>query len=273
MLIAQISDMHVLRAGARLFGVLDTFGALARCVEHVNRLSTRPDAVLVTGDMTNDGEAADYAALVELLDRLAMPYYPIPGNHDDRERTRGAFRHLGVLPATGPLHYTVEHLPVRLVALDTVVPGETHGHLGADQLSWLDATLRAAPDRPTIVFLHHPPFATGIDHMDAIRLADADALRAVITRHPQVERVACGHLHRAIQVRWAGTVAVTAPSPAHQVALTLGPGDAARWIAEPPGVLLHLWQDGVGVVTHVSYVGDHGSLQRFDQPHVLAGAP
>ena len=204
MLIAQISDMHVLRAGTRLFGALDTFASLARCVEHVNRLPTRPDAVLVTGDMTNDGDVADYEALVALLDRLAMPYYPIPSNHDDRERVRWAFRHLGFLPTTGPLHYTVEHLPIRLIALDTVVPGHTHGHLGEAQLAWLEATLRVAPDRPTIVFLHHPPFPTGIDHMDAIRLTDADALGAVITRHAQVERVACGHLHRVIQVRWAG---------------------------------------------------------------------
>lgn len=270
MLIAQISDMHVLRAGTRLFGALDTFGSLAGCVEHLNQLPTRPDAVLVTGDMTNDGEPVDYEALVELLDRLAMPYYPIPGNHDDREHVRRAFRHLGVLPATGPLHYTVEHLPVGLIALDTVVPGQTHGHLGAEQLAWLEATLDAAPDRPTIVFLHHPPFPTGIDHMDAIRLADAEALRAIIARHAQVERVACGHLHRAIQVRWAGTVAVTAPSTAHQVALTLGPGDAARWIAEPPGALLHLWREGMGLVTHVSYIGDYGALQRFDHPHALA---
>jgi 3',5'-cyclic-AMP phosphodiesterase len=272
MLIAQISDMHVLRAGTRLFGALDTFGSLARCVEHVNRLPTRPDAILVTGDMTNDGEAADYEALVRLLDRLAMPYYPIPGNHDDREHMRWAFRHLGLLPTTGPLHYTVEHLPIRLIALDTVIPGQTHGHLGAAQLDWLEATLRAAPDRPTIVFLHHPPFPTGIDHMDAIRLTDSDALRAVITGHAQVERVACGHLHRAIQVRWAGTVAVTAPSTAHQVALTLAPGDAARWIAEPPAALLHLWQEGVGLVTHVSYVGDYGALRPFKEPHELAGA-
>src|SRR5262245_24102857 len=273
MLIAQISDMHVLRGGARLFGALDTFASLARCVEHINRLPTRPDAVLVTGDMTNDGEAPDYEALVQLLERLAMPYYPIPGNHDDRERTREAFRHLGFLPATGPLHYTVEHLPIRLIALDTVVPGQTHGHLGAAQLAWLESTLRAAPTRPTVVFLHHPPFPTGIDHMDVIKLTDADALHAVIGRHAQVERVACGHLHRAIQVRWAGTVAVTAPSTAHQVALTLGPGDAARWIAEPPAVLLHLWREGVGLVSHVSYVGDYGALQSFDQPHALADAP
>ena len=272
MLIAQISDMHVLRAGTRLFGALDTFGSLARCVEHVNRLPTRPDAVLVTGDMTNDGEAADYEALVELLDRLAMPYYPIPGNHDDRERMRWAFRHLGFLPATGPLHYTVEHLPIRLIALDTVVPGQTHGHLGAAQLAWLEATLRAAPDRPTIVFLHHPPFPTGIDHMDAIRLTDA--ARARRGDHPPYPGGACG-------VR-------TPPSRDPGPMGRYGGGDRAEHRTSggahaglrgrraldrrAPGALLHLWQEGVGLVTHVSYVGDYGGLQRFDQPHEFAGA-
>jgi 3',5'-cyclic AMP phosphodiesterase CpdA len=268
MLIAQISDMHVKRSGIRLFGSLDTPGALARCVEHLNELPTPPDAVLVTGDMTNDGEATDYETLVPLLDRLAMPYYPIPGNHDDRERMRVAFQHLGLLPAAGPLCYAVEHHAIRLIALDTLVAGQPHGRLGEEQLAWLDATLAAAPHRPTVVSLHHPPFPTGIAHMDAMGLADASALGAVIAGHPQVERVACGHLHRAISVRWAGTVAVTAPGTSHQVALGLAPGDPARWVAEPPAVLLHLWQDGVGLVTHTSYVGDYGALRRFREPHV-----
>ncbi len=177
------------------------------------------------------------------------------------------------MPATGPLCYTVERHAVRLVALDTLVPGKPHGEVGAAQLAWLDATLGAAPARPTVVFLHHPPFATGIGHMDAMGLVDADALGAVIARHPQVERLACGHLHRVIQARWAGTVAVTAPGTSHSVALSLGPGDPSRWVAEPPGALLHLWQDGVGLVTHVSYIGDYGGLRKFGEPHTGIGAP
>lgn len=272
MLIAQISDMHVKRSGTRLFGSVDTPGALARCVEHLNGLPTRPDAVLVTGDMTNDGQAADYEALVPLLDRLAMPYYPIPGNHDDRERVRVAFRHLDLMPPTGPLCYAVERHPIRLIGLDTLIPGKPHGELGAEQLAWLDATLGAAPQRPAVVFLHHPPFPTGIGHMDAMGLVDAGALGAVIARHPQVERVACGHLHRVIQARWAGTVAVTAPGTAHQVALGLAPGDPLRWIAEPPAVLLHLQQGGAGLVTHVSYIGDYGGHRRFSDPHAYVDA-
>ncbi len=267
MLIAQMSDMHVKRRGTRLFGHVDTAGRLEACVTHLNTLPLRPDAVLVTGDMTNDGEVSDYETLVPLLDGLEMPYYPVPGNHDDRDRMRVAFRHLGLLPADGPLCYAVERRPVRLVALDTLVSGQPHGQLGRTQLAWLDTTLGAAPDQPAVVFLHHPPFATGIGHMDAMGLADAEALRDVIARHPQVERVLCGHIHRPIQVRWAGTLVLTAPGTAHQVALGLAPDSPSRWIAEPPAVLLHLWRDDAGLVTHLSYVGDYGAPMRFSDAH------
>jgi len=107
------------------------------------------------------------------------------------------------------------------------------GELCAERLAWLDATLRRRPQSPTLLMMHHPPFVTGIGHMDRVGLAGIDGLAAVIARHPQVERLIAGHLHRAITVRFAGTVATTCPSPAHQVALDLDP-DARRVIAVAP---------------------------------------
>ena len=107
--------------------------------------------------------------------------------------------------------------------------------LCAERLAWLEDVLTSGRERPTVVFMHHPPFRTGIDHMDVIGLAAGDAFGAIIERHPQVERVLCGHLHRAIQVRWRGTLAATAPSTAHQVALDLRPGADGVFALEPPG--------------------------------------
>ena len=269
MLIAQLSDPHFAPEDVRLFGRLDTAAYLERAIAHLNAL--RPDVVLITGDLTNDGDAPVYAALAATLANLQAPFFVLTGNHDDRELTRSRFG-AGYLPDSGPLRYAIEHLPLRLIALDSLVPGEPWGQLGSEQLAWLDTRLGEAPDRPTLVALHHPPFRTGIGHLDHSMLRDADALAAVIGRHPQVERVICGHVHRSIQRRFAGTLAQSAPSCAHQCELILGEAPAT-WIGEPPAVLLHWWNPAAGLVSHESMIGDYGPPGRFDAPHERCAAP
>src|SRR5262249_38331177 len=139
------------------------------------------------------------------------------------------------------------------------IPGEGGGTLCAQRLAWLDHTL-ADSDRPTIVALHHPPFATGIGHMDRITLDHPESLAKVIARYPYVERVIAGHLHRPITARFAGTVASTCPSPAHRGALEIAPDGLEGFIMEPPAFQLHYW-DGAKLVTHTVFVGD------FDGPY------
>jgi Icc protein len=255
MLIAHISDPHVVAPGGLLYGRVDTADFLARTVAALIRLDPPPDIVAITGDLVDKGEPAEYEHLRRLLAPLTVPVFVIPGNHDAREPLRAAFAGDGYLPRDGFLHYRVEDWPLRLVALDTLIPGEGGGELCAERLAWLDATLAAAPLRPTVVLMHHPPFATGIERMDRAGLRGADAFAAVIARHPQVERILCGHLHRAIDRRFAGTIAGTAPSTAHQIRLDLRAGAPLRMIFEPPGYQLHAWRDG-GLVSHTAVSGD-----------------
>jgi 3',5'-cyclic AMP phosphodiesterase CpdA len=139
--------------------------------------------------------------------------------------------------------------------LDSIVPGASHGELCAARLAFLDRALAAAPKKPTLVVLHHPPITCGIAMMDEINLQTADAFAAVIAKHPQVERVLCGHHHRPIVVRFAGTVVQVAPSTAHQVTLDLKPGAPGSLILEPPAYLLHRWTPENGLVSHQAYVG------------------
>lgn len=266
MLFAQISDMHYLREGVLAFGKVDTHACLLRCVEQIRALDPAPDALLITGDLTNDGDPEAYRALADLLSVLELPIYPIPGNHDDRDLIRNAFPMVGVLSPEGPLCYAIEHFPVRLLALDSSVDGKPYGRLGAAQLDWLAARLGEDAEKPVIVMLHHPPFKTGIGHMDFSMLKDAEALAAVIQAHPQVERVLCGHVHRAVQVRFAGTIAQIAPGSAHQIKLVLGAG-RGPWNSEPPGLLLHCWQEETGLITHQLSIGDFKPEGRFDDPH------
>ena len=268
MLIAQISDFHFLPKGILAFGRVDVAGCLERAIDHLNALQPQPDAVLITGDLTNDGDAAVWAELMGLLGRLEAPIYPLPGNHDDRELMRAAFAHLDLFPAEGPLCCYVGLGPVRLIGLDSLIPGDPAGRLGPEQLAWLDARLGEAPETPTLVALHHPPFRTGIDHMDAMMLEDGAALAAVIGRHPQVERVLCGHVHRSMQCRFAGTLGQIAPGTAHAVQLALA-GQPSRWVMEPPGVLLHQWRDGRGLVSHLDFIGDF-EVGEFSDQHTQA---
>ncbi len=273
MILAQISDTHIVAPGQlfrcpvqgtapdaeRVSREFDTAQYLARAVAALNALVPRPDVALVTGDLVDHGEPAEYEQLRYLLAPLAMPVFVIPGNHDAREPLRDAFHSDGYFPAEGYLQYTVEDYPLRLVALDTLIPGRHDGTLCAARLAWLDAALAAQPTRPTVILMHHPPFATGITYMDNFGFSDPAGLAEIVGRHPQVERILCGHLHRAIDRRFAGTVAGTAPSTAHQIRLNLVPDSRISFTFEPPGYQLHLWEPETGLVTHTAVFGDWSS--------------
>jgi 3',5'-cyclic AMP phosphodiesterase CpdA len=263
MLLCQISDTHI-KAGRKLaYGIVDTASMLERCVAQILKLPQQPDAVIATGDLVDYGRPDEYALLRELLAPLTMPLYLLAGNHDERGELRASFPDHQYLRQWDPfVQYAINEHPLRLVALDTVIPMQGGGTLCAERLAWLDRTLKAQPDTPTVVAMHHPPFVTGIGHMDRVSLANVDALAHVIARHPQVERVIAGHLHRPITVRFAGTVASTCPSPAHQVALDLAVDAADNYILEPPGFQLHWW-NGRALVTHTAYIGDFAGPYPF----------
>jgi Icc protein len=100
--------------------------------------------------------------------------------------------------------------------------------------------------------------------MDNFGLENTEGLAAVITRHPQVERILCGHLHRPIDRRFAGTVAGTGPSTAHQIALNFLPEAPLRFAFEPPGYQLHLWREDSGLVTHTAILDDRPGSGRHE---------
>jgi 3',5'-cyclic AMP phosphodiesterase CpdA len=265
MLIAQITDTHITRPGTLLMGMVDTAAALEQAVAALNSFDPVPTLTVLTGDLVESGEPEEYQHLRSLLAPLRMPLFAIPGNHDAREPMREAFIGDGYLPQQGLLQYVIEDCPLRIIALDTLVPGEGGGALRADQLRWVDEVLAAAPDRPSAVMMHHPPFATGIRRMDLAGLEDRLAFVELIRRHPQVERILCGHLHRPIESRFAGTIAGTAPSTAHQIVLDLRPEARLSFVFEPPGYQLHYWREGAGLVTHTVAIGDWPGPYRYSK--------
>ena len=256
MIIGQITDLHVALPDSPTDRRFHTADYLERCVTHINALRSKPDVLLLTGDLVEDGTLREYERLRALLEPLDMPLYLIPGNHDDRDNLRAVFADHDYWPKHGPfLQYTVEHYPVRLVGLDTLLPGKSRGELCDERLAWLDAKLREAPDRPTLVFMHHPPLRTGFTRMDRSRVADSERLGEIVARHPQIERIVCGHIHRPVQQRWYGTLVSICPGTAHQLALDFHDRDGLDVIMEPAVCQLHLWLPDQGLVTHTSYVG------------------
>jgi Icc protein len=260
MLICQLTDLHVRPVGKSANRVSETNMFTERAFRAVARLHPRPDVVVITGDLTECGLDAEYANLLRMLRKwlLPTPVFMIPGNHDRRVNFREALQEFpGVASDPHYVQYAVDGYPVRLVMLDTLVPGAGHGELHEDQLQFLDRTLAVAPDKPTIVGMHHPPFVCGLGPMDRINLHNSAAFAAVIAKHKQVERIICGHHHRPIVARVAHAIASIAPSVAHQVELSLnGHGDGAL-VFEPPAFQLHLWTPADGIVSHTVYVEDY----------------
>ena len=246
-LLAQLSDPHI---GAEWFDD-QSVPRLAAAVEAIRAVRPQPDAVLVTGDIADHASDEEYEEVQELLARLG-PLHVLPGNHDDRRALR---RHFGVPGGDGePVRYSVDLGLLRLVALDTTIPGEDPGALGADQLEWLDAELAAAPERLTLLAMHHPPLVVGVPACDDIGLAEPDrlALGNVIKSHRQVRRIVCGHFHATITGELAGCGVLVAPSTYVQARLDFQAKEI-ELTPEHPGFAVHAVVNGE-LISHVQTV-------------------
>lgn len=279
MLIAQISDFHLSPEGVLAYGVADTVIPLKHTVKHINALVPKPDVVLVTGDLVCEGSSRSYSQVRELLSSLTPPFIIVPGNHDLKRELRKAFPDHDYLKETveenGECYicFTDETFPVRLIGLDTVTPGDHGGSLGTERLLWLNQKLNERPDAPTIIFMHHPPFASAIGHMDKEPFKGRYELADIIRNHPQVERILCGHLHRPIFRRFAGTIVTACPGIGMQIVLDLRSEAPADFILEPPAVMLHLytrlWDGEPTLLTHISIVEEHPN--QYAGPYPFEG--
>ncbi len=268
-LIAQISDLHIRRPGELVCGVVDTAAALERCIAQLNVLEPQPSFVVVSGDLVDSGTDEEYAHLKGLLAPLKHPLGVIPGNHDARDAMRRCFADQPYDRQSGAANFRVEVAGLELFLLDSSVPGQPYGLLHADTLAWLDTTLAASPTRPALLFLHHPPFVTGIWHMDRQNLRNCDALARVLQRHQRVRLVAAGHVHRATSTLFADVPATICPAPNHAVDLDLSDNRAPSFRIEPPAFHLHAWfeDERYGeLVTHLVPIG------IFDGPYPFFGA-
>lgn len=259
MLIAQISDVHI-RDHLGMFGELvDTSKTLEKAIKLLNALDPQPDVVLATGDLTDDGTKEQYSQFLEIIAPLNAPLLPLPGNHDDYSEFINAFS--STLPDEIPKNhcsYVIDNFPVRLIALDTSLPGQHDALFSEDHELWLSQVLEQEKDKPTLIFTHFPPFETGINFMDISGLKSADRLEKIIRNNPQVKLVVAGHVHRPIQTSFASTMISVCPSTGNQLKLDLNPKNGSA-VDEPPGFQLHIWKND-RFVTHTGIIWDGKEL-------------
>lgn len=267
MLIAQITDTHIgFDPGNPDESNLHRLNALLR---RLAEGPNRPDALLLTGDLTEFGDAESYARLAAAVAGMPFPVWPMAGNHDDRAPLLAAFPQA---PAEGGfVQYPLEWDHFRVLLLDTLEPGRHGGGFCAARAGWLAGQLAARPGVPTLIAMHHPPFESGIAWLDGDEHEEWIArFAATVAGHDQVKAIVSGHLHRAISTLWNGVPATVCASSAAAAALDLRPVDPespdgrAMIVDELPGYALHRW-DGRRIVSHCEAVGALTPLARYDE--------
>ncbi|MFV4914149.1 metallophosphoesterase [Microbacterium lacticum] len=260
--IVHLSDTHLLAGNRPLGGRYDTAANLTATLAAVERTGVRPDAIVFTGDLTDLGEPEAYAALRAEVEpfaaRLGAPLVWVAGNHDERPALRAAL--LGAAPTEEPVTGVWDLDGLRLIALDSTVPGWHHGDLDPGQLEWLRGVLAEPAPLGTILALHHPPLPSHIPFFDILELRHQDALAGVIAG-TDVRAILAGHLHYSTSGTFAGVPVSVASATCYTMNLQRPPAEVNGMDAGQSFHLVHAYDD---TITHaVVPVGEAETAEFF----------
>ena len=260
--IVHLSDTHLLAGNRPLGGRYDTAANLTATLAAVERTGARPDAIVFTGDLTDLGEPEAYAALRAEVEpfaaRLGAPLVWVAGNHDERPALRAAL--LGAAPTEEPVTGVWDLDGLRLIALDSTVPGWHHGDLDPGQLEWLRGVLAEPAPLGTILALHHPPLPSHIPFFDILELRHQDALAGVIAG-TDVRAILAGHLHYSTSGTFAGVPVSVASATCYTMNLQRPPAEVNGMDAGQSFHLVHVYDD---TITHaVVPVGEAETAEFF----------
>jgi 3',5'-cyclic-AMP phosphodiesterase len=244
LLIGQISDIHAKPGAASL-------KALRTALDFLS--TVKPDAVIVSGDLSNKPHEKGYAAVREAFRVVRCPVLMVPGNADRREEMRAAFPE-APWPSEGPLHVMATVGGLRLIGLDVTVPGEKYGEITPEVVDFLGNALETTPRMPVLIFMHQHPFRSHGEGLDRLMCRNVEPMRMLLdgTRTP-VLAVVCGHAHRAIVTRFGRTTAMMCPS-LEGANPALVDGHDAPPVTDPPGLMLHVIE-GESLVSHTVSLG------------------
>ena len=211
----QLSDLHLAPPGQLLAGV-DPMRQMRDVLTRIRQLDVAPTFIVVSGDLTDNGSAESYEVVNEVLEELRAGDTPVLlalGNHDDRATFRRVV--LGEEQFDqGPYHYSQVIDGLQVIVLDSTIPGDVGGALGAEQLAWLEAQLADPAPRRNMIVLHHPcRLAAPARHYPMFIVREAAGLESIVSRHrDRVVAVLAGHSHQANSAPFGGTIHVTAPA-------------------------------------------------------------
>ena len=268
MLIAQISDTHLAPDTQQTFGIASMAENLARCIQHINALSPKADVVFITGDISNSGQANELHRAASILNDLRCPYYVIPGNHDNRQLVKDTFgfKHCPVEASNssgGFINFVVGGYALQLIALDSTKTRQPGGEICALRANWLAQQLAAEPEQATMIFMHHPPLNFSVLETDDDGFEGSDLLGDVVEKFPNIQRIACGHIHLNAHAAWRGTVVSTAPSIGMSLRLDLSMQLPSAFHLDPPSYQLHYWTAKQDLITHTVQLREDDSCYSF----------
>ncbi|HEY4225408.1 MAG TPA: phosphodiesterase [Pseudolysinimonas sp.] len=265
--IAHLSDTHYLGGKRPLYGVLDTDRTLARALEQLERSGTNPSAIVITGDLADLGEPDAYerlkAEIEPVAKRMGSQIIWVMGNHDERG-PYSSILFCGKADDAAPQDRVYDIDGLRIVALDSSVPGYHHGQLTDDQLSWLEEVLAVPAAHGTLLALHHPPLPSPIEIMAIIELQEQQKFADVI-RGTDVRSILAGHLHYSTSGTFAGVPVSVASATCYTID-TSAPQDTLLGVDGGQSInLVNLYNDSyTDSVTHsIVPIGDFTQVAGF----------
>ncbi|HRF09209.1 MAG TPA: phosphodiesterase [Xanthobacteraceae bacterium] len=258
MLIAQLSDTHVSNPGKRFGGRKDTREAFKRALSRIGSLNPKPDLLLLSGDLAETGAPEEYDFIAEQLSRMSCPVVAIPGNHDIREEMLRKLPDYVCAQDGGHLSFVHDALPLRVIGLDTIIPGEVNGELCEQRLAWLEQALERGRGKSTLLAMHHPPVKTGFLAMDNYGIRQGtEAFASLVAKYTgDIRAIVSGHVHRTIFGSLSGVPVLVAPASSLAFELDLGERPSLNFIEEPPQFLVHRWSGESGLTSHVAFVDE-----------------
>ncbi len=180
----------------------DTVANLQLAIERISELLPRPEFVIASGDLVNQGDVASYQLVKEMLEELGLPVVYALGNHDKRREFRQVF--LAEPENDAPYFHRIVQGGLQIVTLDTSQPGRVSGGLCDAQFAFLEQALQEHPNQPTLLVLHHPPLIEE-DTLpwESLSRKDSNRLMATLKGYPIVGMI-CGHIHRDRTCHWHG---------------------------------------------------------------------
>ncbi|MCG6903766.1 MAG: phosphodiesterase [Rhodobacter sp.] len=265
--ILQITDPHVVVPPRLVSGRLDTARLLQSAVARIKQDWARfapIDIIVVTGDITDDGGEDSFRLFRSVMADLPVPVLVIPGNHDLREPLRACFGDAAFMPPTGRINWVHDLCDLRIVGLDTMIEGQGGGVVDSGTLEFLSDALAESGEKPVLIAMHHPPFASGIAFMDAIGLAGIPALAGVLSQAKAEVRIICGHVHGTIVGTVGGHVAISSAAVCSAFPADYRRDAPVGFTINPGGYMIHSW-DGCFRSAAVS-LGDADGPHPFQTP-------